>query len=271
VGSTPPAADAPRALHLLAEANEALDEPREALATYEELHRRYPHSEWTAESRLPYARLLQHAIGRERQARVLLEEIVERTDGDARAEASFRLGELLAAGGEHERAVDWYMAAAYGSDQRSRWYRPALVGAGRSLLALKRPRAALVVYRNVLPPAPVGRLPRDGRPAPDLVEPVEEPELAAEAAYAVGELERGAGRHGKAVDMYLVAASLAPESPWRGRALVGAMRALVAMGDRPSAEGIYRGLVESGLDEPILVQARKVLQPPGRDTTRRKR
>jgi tetratricopeptide (TPR) repeat protein len=193
----------------------------------------------------------------------LLEEVVQHTEGDERGEASFRLGQVLAAEGDHERAVDWYMAAAYGTDQRSRWYRPALLGAGRSLLALKRTRAALVVYRNVLPPTPVGLMPRDGRPAPELVASVEEPELAAEAAYTIAELERGAGRNAQAVDLYLTAASLAPESPWRGRALVGAMRSLVS-----SAEGIYRGLAESGLDEPTLAEARKVLQPRGRDTRR---
>jgi tetratricopeptide (TPR) repeat protein len=201
----------------------------------------------------------------------LLEEVVQRTEGQERGEASFRLGQVLAAEGDHERAVDWYMAAAYGTDRRSRWYRPALLGAGRSLLALKRTRAALVVYRNVLPPMPVGLLPRDGRPAPELVASVEEPELAAEAACTIAELERGAGRHAQAVDLYLAAASLAPESRWRGRALVGAMRSLVAIGDRASAESIYRGLAESSLEESTLAEAGRILQPRGRDTSRRAR
>jgi TolA-binding protein len=270
VESAPRAAEVPRALYLLAEAHEALDEPREALATYEELGRRYPTAEWTAASQLPHARLLQYAIGRQKEARALLEKIVQRARGEERVEASFRLGEVLAADGDHERAMDWYMAAAYGTEQPSRWHRAALVGAGRSLVALRRPRAARAMYRSVLPPTPAGGMPRDGRPAPEIVEAVDEPELAAEAAYAVGELERGAGRNAQALEMYLVAASLVPDSPWRGRALVGAMRSLIAIGDRASAEGIYRELVESGAEEPILGQARGILKVPGRDASGRR-
>ena len=263
--AAPRAQEAPRALYLLAEAHEALDEPREALATYERLRRNYPRAEWTAKSRLPYARLLQHAIGQQKQARALLEEIVQRTEGEEFTEASFRLAQVLAADGEHPRAIDWYMAAAYGTAQRSRWYRPALLGAGHSLVALKRTQAALVMYRNILPSTPLGPLPRDGRPAPELVEGVEEPELAAEAAYRIAELVRGAGQNDEAVDMYLTAAYLAPESQGRalqGRALMGAVRSLVAIGDRASAEAIFRRLVESSGDEAeILAQANKVFRP----------
>jgi TolA-binding protein len=269
--SAPRAEEVPRALYLLAEAHEALDEPREALAAYEQLRRRYPHAEWTAESLLPHARLLQYAIGRQRQTRDLLEEAVQRTEGPERAEASVRLGEVLAEEGDHARALDWYKSAAQGAEEGSRWYRAAQVGTGRSLVALKRRAEALAVYRSVLPATLVGVAPGDGRPAPDLVEALEEPELAAEAAYAAGELERSAGRNVQAVDMYLIAAGLAPESPWRGRALLGAMRSLVAIGDRSSAEGIYRGLVESGVEESILAPARKILRARGRVTSGRSR
>lgn len=260
VNTTPRAQEAPRALHLLAEVSEALDEPREALAAYDRLRRNFPRTEWTAQSLLPHARLLQHAIGQQKQARALLEDIVQRTEGEELAEASFRLAQVLAAEGEHPRAVDWYMAAAYGTAERSRWYRPALLGAGHSLVVLKRTRAALTVYRNILPSTPLGPLPRDGRPAPELIAQVEEPKLVAEAAYHIAEITRAAGRNDEAVDMYLTAASLAPES--QGRALMGAVRSLVAIGDRTSAEAIFRRLVESSGDESeILTQASKVFRP----------
>jgi tetratricopeptide (TPR) repeat protein len=135
-----------------------------------------------------------------------------------------------------------------------------LLGAGRSLGALKRTQAALAVYRNILPSTPIGPLPRDGRPTPELVAQVEDPELVAEAAYHIAEITRAAGRHDEAVDMYLTAAYLAPAS--QGRALMGAVRSLVAIGDRASAEAIFRRLVESSGEEPeILTQASKVFRP----------
>lgn len=259
VDGAPHAQEAPRALYLLAKVNEALDEPRETLVAYERLRHNFPRAEWTAQSLLPHARLLQH-VGPPNQARALLEDIVQRIEGEELAEASFRLAQVLAAEGEHARAVDWYMAAAYGSAERSRWYRPALLGAGRSLAALKRTRAALAVYRNVLPSTPIGPLPRDGRPGPEPIAQVEESELVAEAAYQIAEISRAARRHDEAVDMYLTAAYLAPQS--QGRALMGAVRSLVAIGDRASAEAVFRRLVESSGGEPeILTQASKVFRP----------
>ena len=260
VDSTPRAQEAPRALYLLAEVNEAIDEPREALAAYDRLRRTFPRDEWTTQSLFLHARLLQHAIGRQKEARVLLEDIVRRTQGEELAEASFRLAQVLAAEGEHPRAVDWYMAAAYGPAERSPWYRPALLGAGRSLVALKRTPAALAMYRNILPSTPIGPLPRDGRPAPEPIAQVEEPQLVAEAAYQIAEIARAAGRNDEAVDMYLTAAYLAPES--QGRALMGAVRSLVALGDRAAAEAVFRRLVESSGAEPeILTEASKVFRP----------
>ena len=268
----PRAEDAPRGLYLLAEIHEALDQPVEALAAYERLRREYPRTPWTTKSLLPHARLLQYAIGKEKETRALLAEAVERMQGEALAEASFRLAQLLAASGEHKQAVDLYMNAAYGTGQYSRWYGPALLGAGRSLAALHRTMAALAVYRTLLPATPPGRLPRDGRPVDELKGTVEAPELAAEAAYEIAELLRGAGRNTEAVDMYLTAASLAPESDRAWRGLVGAIHSLVAIRDWQSAAAIYQRLVYAHGNSPeILAEARNALGPPRRDTSRRGR
>jgi TolA-binding protein len=267
--AAPRAEDTPRALHLMAEVNEALDRPTEALAAYERLRRDYPRSEWTADSLLPHARLLQYAVGRQQEARALLEEVVQGRQGEARTEASFRLAQLSAANGEHQQAVDLYMSAAYGTGESSRWYRPALLGAGRSLAALNRTLAAEAVYRNLLPSNPIGPLPRDGRPVGGLKEQVEDPEIAAGAASGIAELLRDAGRNAEAVDMYLTAASLAPKSDQAWRALVGAIRSLVAIRDWKSAAAIYQRLVDSHGNAPeILVEARNALGPPSRDTSR---
>jgi tetratricopeptide (TPR) repeat protein len=267
----PQSEDAPHALYLLAEVDEALERPAEALVAYERLRRDYPRAEWTAESLLPHARLLQHAIGKQQEARALLEEAVQGTQGETRTEALFRLAQLLADDGEHQQAVDLYMSAAYGTGQASRWYRPALLGAGRSLAALHRTVAAEAVYRNLLPANPVGPLPRDGSPL-RLKEKIEDPEIAAAAASGIAELLRGAGRNAEAVDMYLTAASLAPESDQAWRGLVGAIRSLVAIRDWKSAAAIYQRLVDSHGNSPeILAEARDALGPPRRDTSRRGR
>ena len=265
----PQGEDTPRALYLQAGVDEALDRPAEALAAYDRLRRDYPRAEWTADSLLPHARLLQHAIGREQEARALLEEAVQGTQGEARTEALFRLAQLLAANGEHQQAVDLYMSAAYGTGQSSGWYRPALLGAGRSLATLDRTLAAEAVYRNLLPSNPIGPLPRDGRPL-RLKEKVEDPEIAAAAASGIAELRRKAGRNAEAVDMYLTAASLAPGSDQAWRGLVGAIRSLVAIRDWKSAAAIYQRLVDSHANTPeILAEARDALGPPSRDTARR--
>ena len=265
----PQSEDAPRALYLQAGVDEALDRPAEALAAYDRLRRDYPRSERTAESLLPHARLLQHAIGRQQEARALLEEAAQGTQGEVRTEALFRLAQLLAADGEHEQAVDLYMSAAYGTDQSSRWYRPALLGAGNSLATLDRTVAAEAVYRNLLPSKPMGPLPRDGRPV-QIKEKVEDPEIAAAAASGIAELRRKAGRNAEAVDMYLTAASLAPGSDQAWRGLVGAIRSLVAIRDWKSAAAIYQRLADSPANTPeILAEARDALGPPGRDPARR--
>jgi tetratricopeptide (TPR) repeat protein len=82
----------------------------------------------------------------------------------------------------------------------------------------------------------------------------------AEAAYQIAEIARAGGRDEEAVDMYLTAAYLAPPQI-QGRALVGAASSLVALGDRTSAEAIYRRLVESSGEEPeILTQASKLFR-----------
>jgi tetratricopeptide (TPR) repeat protein len=269
---TPRAEDAPRALHLLAEVNEALDQPGEALAAYKRLRRDYPRAKWTAESLLPHARLLQHTVGTEEEARAVLEDAVQQTQGEAHREASFRLAQLLAANGQHEQAGDRYMSVAFGTEQSSRWYRPALLGAARSLAASGRTLAAEAVYHILLPSASLGPLPRDGRPVARLMEKVEEPALAAEAAYGLADLLRGSGRNAEAVDMYLTAASFAPESELAWRGLVGAIRSLVAISDWKSVAAIYERLVESHRDAPeILAEARNALGPPRRDASTRGR
>jgi len=164
------------------------------------------------------------------------------------------------------------MSAAYGGVEPTRWYRPALLGAGASLAASDRAQAALVVYRNLLPPGPLGPFPRDGSPVDGFVGTVDEPQLAAEAAYRIAEIQAAAGQNDEAIDMYLASAALAPASDWSWRGLVGAEHALVAVGQFTSAADIYHRVVDAHGDAPdIVAAATEALGPRGHVTIKRKR
>ena len=138
----------PRRLFLLGEATEALGRPHEALATYDRLRRDHPRSEWTAESLLPRARLLQ-AVGQRQQARTLLQEILKGADGEVFGEAAFRLAESLRGDGQHALALKWYLTAAHVSAD-SPWGQRAELGALQGLLATGDRAAADAIYRRML-------------------------------------------------------------------------------------------------------------------------
>lgn len=245
-----------RALLLLAEVNEALDDRRAALAAYERLRREHPGVDRTIPSLLSHARLLQD-FGHRDDARPLLETVIERAEGIVLAEASYRFADVLSAEGRHAAAAEWYMTAAYLSDG-SRWRVPALLGAGRALTEIRETEQALIVYGKLL--ESLRRTQQgDGAASPDGVAP-EDRETTSEAAFRIAEILRGAGRADQALDMYLTAARLAPGTPRERRALLGLVQSFVTVGDRPSAEIVYRRLLESSVTEPdILTEARKAL------------
>jgi len=132
----------------MAEVTEALGHPRGALALYERLTRGYPGTERASESVLPRARLLQ-AMGRAREARPLLETLVQGADGETFAEAAFRLGEISAAGGDPAAAVRWYLTAA-SAGTASAWEPRALLGAVQCLTGSGDRTFAEAVYRRLL-------------------------------------------------------------------------------------------------------------------------
>jgi len=79
--------------------------------------------------------------------------------------------------------------------------------------------------------------------------------VAAEAAYRLGEGYRTTGKAQDAVDMYLTAAYLTPDSPWSRRALVGAGQALAALKQNDAAVIVYRKLLATNGVEPDLAEA----------------
>jgi tetratricopeptide (TPR) repeat protein len=156
-------------------------------------------------------------------------------------EATYRLGEITSADGQHASAAEWFMSAAYLANGTT-WKPRALLGAARSLVALNEMNEALIVYQKLL------------------ADQAQSQEVSAEAAYGAGDVLRRTGRHEAAIQMFLAAAHHVPNSGIERRALVGAMRCFVATGDRTSAETIYRRLLASNTMEPeLLAEARKVL------------
>jgi hypothetical protein len=241
--------DAPRALLVRAEAAEALGDRRAALADYDRLLTEHPAVPRSPQSLLAHARLLEQA-GQPARARPVLERVVAQSRGDAVPEAAYRLAVMHSEAGQHSAAVDWYLTAAY-VEEGSIWVRPALLGAGGSLAALDETREALVIYRTLVPARNVVVQPQDRT-------------VGGEAAYRAAELVSSEGRHEEALDLYLTSAHLTAGEPAERRALVGAVRCLVALGDRGAAEAIYYRLLESSATEPEhLVSVRQALRRAG--------
>jgi TolA-binding protein len=137
-----------RALSLLAEAQEAAGDRAAAAQTYARFATENPTGKEAPAALVGAGRLLQ-TEGRWDHARPLLSRALRESDGALAAEAAYRLGDGLAAAGQHEDAIEAYMTAAYVAPE-SAWGRRALVGAGRSFAALKQNEAAAIVYRKVL-------------------------------------------------------------------------------------------------------------------------
>jgi hypothetical protein len=116
--------------------------------------------------------------------------------------------------------------------------------------ATATPRDASPTPPAASPPLAEPRAPRDGTPDASL--------------QAADALQR-AGEHEAALDMYLTVAHRTRGAPTASRALLGAIRCLVAIDDRPAAEAIYRRLLESGDTDPaLLADARKTIRGAGR-------
>jgi TolA-binding protein len=171
IGEDPGDAEqATRLLFLLAQVTAAAGRPEDALNVYERLARDYPGAERASESLLPRARLLQD-LGRSREARPLLETVVQRAEGETFAEAAFRLAQIRAAEGEPAAAVRWYLTAA-SVGTASAWGPRALLGAVQCLAGSGDRVFAEAIYRRLVASGAV------------------EPELLANAQKAIQTLNR---------------------------------------------------------------------------------
>jgi tetratricopeptide (TPR) repeat protein len=81
--------------------------------------------------------------------------------------------------------------------------------------------------------------------------------VAVEAAYRLGEGLRGAGRHEQAVESYMTAAYVAPDTPLARRALLGAGQAFTALKQPDSAIIVFKKLLAGQSVEPDVADAAK--------------
>src|SRR5262249_23546998 len=218
------------------------------LAAHDRLAREHPSLQRPASSLLAHARLLEE-LGQGGRARPLLQQVVERGQGEMAAEAAYRLGQSLSADGQHAAALGWDLAAGY-SAERSAGGRQGLRGAGRSLTALNETKEALAVYWKLL----------NDRAA---LESAADREIGGEAAYHAGEILRGVDRHADALAMFQTSARLSAGSPAEGGALIAALPCATAIGDRPAAEAIHRRLEQVGGAEPQPGEAPRARRTSG--------
>ena len=238
----------PRALLLLAQIDEAGGRRRDALASYDRLLSDYPRLERSPQSLLAHAALLEE-FGERARAREILARVVRQGEGEIAAEAAYRVARSLTIEKQHAAALEWYMTAAY-LVQGSKWSRPALRGAGQSLLALGDIPDAISAYRKLLP--------QDDNLARSLDGATSE-----EAAFRIAEIFHGTGEYADCVNLYLAAAALTKGSTAEPRALVGALQCQVARGDGAAAQALYERLRGTSAEPELLAIANRTLRNGG--------
>jgi len=139
----------PEALMALGKSQETAGDQTNAKLFYSRLVQEFTQNPLAIEARVGHGRILQQE-GRWDEARQMLEGAMEAAEGPtAAAAAAFTLGEGYRKSGKHDEAVEAYMTAAYIAPD-SNWGQRGLLNAGESLQALKRPEAAMTVYKKLL-------------------------------------------------------------------------------------------------------------------------
>ena len=168
------------------------------------------------------------------RARVGLGEALLRTGATAPARA--RLEQSAVAGGdEATRALPLLIELYTATGDR----RAALTAYDRLLQAdprLQRSAPALLAQARLLDD--LGQAAR-ARPVLEKVVELGRGEVAAEAAYRLGQTLSANGQHAAAVEWYFTAAYAAERSTWERQALLGAGRSLTALNETKEALAVY--------------------------------
>ena len=201
---------------------------------YETLAKRYPGHRAALAGRLTFGEALLRT-GAPAESRRELEAFVKAAAGDPRMpQALLLLAQAQEATGDRAAALDLYtrVEREYPNhkDQGT-----ALLGAARLLQADGKSIEARGLLERALNQD-------DARQVP-------------EAAYRLGEGLRAAGKNEEAVEAYMTAAYLGPDSIWARRALLGAGQSFTALKQPESAAIVYKKLLAASGVEPDLAAA----------------
>ncbi len=225
---------APVALSLVASAAGRGGQWQLASETFQLLTERYPGYKMGRETRLDYAEAL-YRTGALAEARSRLQEFIDASPTDPELpRALLLLGRTSEAGGDGAGALDVYKRV-------ERDY-PAFLGA--ALLGNAR---VLLVAGNW----------DAARPLLERAMAAGDAAVVSEAAYRMGEGLRAAGRHQQAVEAYMTAAYVAPDTPLARRSLLGAGQSFTALKQADSAVTVYKKLLAGKSVEPELADAAK--------------
>ena len=210
---------------------------------YETLAKRYPNYRGSSEGRLAFAESLLRT-GAPADARRELEAFVKAAPHDPRMpDALLLLAQAQEASNNRPAALDIYMRI-------DREY-PDSKGAAGVLLGTARLLQGEGRWEEAR-----GRLKRAINQ--------DDPKVVTEAAYRLGEGLRAAGQNEDAVEAYLTAAYLKPDSPWARRALLGAGQSFTALRQPESAVIVYKKLLAaSGVEPELAAEARSGLKALG--------
>jgi TolA-binding protein len=237
VDQFPSNAAAPAALAEVGAAAGASAEWPLARDMYRMLAARYPTSAGRQAGRIVYAEALLRSGGAADARRELEALAAALPPGNSgRARLLPLLAEAQEATGDRAAAAKTYasFAAEYPGEQGA----PAMeLGVGRLLQVDGKWSEARPHFERAL---------KDGDSA-----------VVPEAAYRLGEGLREAGQHDQAIEAYMSAAYLAPDSTWGRRALLGAGRSFAALKQSDAAVIVYRKLLASSSVEPDLATEAK--------------
>ena len=147
VASSPADAKLTRVWLALARARVAVGDRTAALEAYARAAKDGHGPEWGKPAIFTHARLLAEDK-RWGEARAVLTELLRRAAGADAADAAYALGETCQGEGDFAAAAEYFMTAAY-VDPQSATGRRALLGAAASLVALKQPDSAAIVYKKL--------------------------------------------------------------------------------------------------------------------------
>jgi len=232
---------APAALSLVGAAAGRGGEWPLASEAFQILTERYPGYKTAREARLDYAEAL-YRTGALAEAGTMLQEFIDASPRDPDVpRALILLGRTREAAGDGAGALSFYRRVE--SDFPA-FQSAALLGNARVLLLAGGWEQA--------------------RPLLERAMMAGDDAVAAEAAYRLGEGLRSAGRHQQAIDAYMTAAYVVPDTSLARRALLGAGQSFTALKQADSAIIVYKKLLAGKTVEPELADAaRKGLRALG--------